>query len=135
MKYLEKYDLFIDDDLVVYRHYHNTVINGKKVPNCYLVQLQWNLQPNGYMYTRFRGNGKNHSIYLHRLLAEVFIPNPENKTTVDHINHIRTDNRLENLQWATRVEQVAFRKLSAKERKERKRRYDHEYYLKKKKAA
>jgi len=41
---------------------------------------------------------------LHRLLALTFIPNPKNKSCVDHKNHIRTDNRLENLRWATKKE-------------------------------
>ena len=43
--------------------------------------------------------------YAHRAIAEVFIPNPDNKPTVDHINRNRHDNRVENLRWATFLEQ------------------------------
>ena len=39
--------------------------------------------------------------YVHRLLAKAFIPNPDNKPFIDHINRISLDNRLENLRWAT----------------------------------
>jgi hypothetical protein len=45
------------------------------------------------------------SYRLHNLLAKLFIPNPKNKRTVDHINRIKTDNRVVNLRWATHQEQ------------------------------
>ena len=55
-------------------------------------------------YLRVQINGKNYPI--HRLVAQAFIPNYDNLDTVDHINTIKTDNRLVNLQWLTRVDNI-----------------------------
>lgn len=57
----------------------------------------------GY-YTVMLGRGKSKN--MHRLLAEIFIPNPETKKTVNHKNGNKADNRLENLEWATYSENI-----------------------------
>ena len=59
---------------------------------------------NGYMRIGLPKNGKSKKFLVHRLLALHFIPNPENKKCVDHINGIKYDNRLENLRWLTNKE-------------------------------
>ncbi len=42
--------------------------------------------------------------FVHRIVAETFIPNPEGKPCIDHINTVKTDNRVDNLRWVTHKE-------------------------------
>lgn len=60
----------------------------------------------GYVYYVVSINSVRHTVKAHRAVAQCFIPNPEGKPTVDHINCIRDDNRVSNLRWATSSEQV-----------------------------
>lgn len=64
---------------------------------------------NGYLSIRLSKNGVAKTYRVNRLIASTFIPNPDNKRTVNHINGIKTDNRVENLEWATDKEQAIHR--------------------------
>lgn len=55
----------------------------------------------GYAQMHLYRDKKRHALKLHRLVAEAFIPNPENKPTINHINKNPADNRFTNLEWAT----------------------------------
>jgi hypothetical protein len=60
----------------------------------------------GYLRVMLAKNSKNIKLYVHRLVLETFVDNTDNKPQVNHKNGIKTDNRLENLEWATRKENM-----------------------------
>lgn len=55
----------------------------------------------GYPQVIFRVNGKNKTKKVHRIIAENELPNPKGYTDIDHINGIKTDNRVDNLRWCS----------------------------------
>lgn len=55
----------------------------------------------GYLNVALSKENIKKNCLLHRIIAQAFIPNPENKPQIDHINTIRNDNRIENLRWVT----------------------------------
>ena len=58
-----------------------------------------NLDKNGYPIVWLSKNKVVRYHFIHKLIAKAFIPNPENKKTINHKNGIKTDNRIENLEW------------------------------------
>lgn len=59
------------------------------------------LNKEGYKRVSLYHEGRRKTFNVHRLVAQAFIDNPENKPVVDHINHDTTNNMIDNLRWAT----------------------------------
>jgi NUMOD4 motif/HNH endonuclease len=78
--------------------------------SCYrkerILKTQTRLTKDGYCRASLNRHGKARDVRVNRLVAEIFLPNPENKPTVNHKNGIKSDNRVENLEWETREENM-----------------------------
>ena len=61
----------------------------------------------GYLFVNLHKNRKKKKCYVHRLVAIAFIPNPQNKPTVNHKDEDKHNNHVDNLEWATMKEQVS----------------------------
>lgn len=74
--------------------------NGRKY---HVVERYMNVYTDkfGYKYTVLSVNGKDFYKKIHRLVAEAFIPNPNNYPYINHKNENKSDNRVENLEWCT----------------------------------
>lgn len=61
---------------------------------------------NDYLQVTLCKDGVNKQCYIHRLVADAYLPNPENLPEVDHIDNNKSHNYLNNLQWITRKDNV-----------------------------
>jgi hypothetical protein len=76
--------------------------NVKNIKTNRILKIQ---KSQGYSTVSLNNCNKQHTCLVHRLVAQEFIPNLENKLTVNHKNHDTHDNRVENLEWLTQKEQ------------------------------
>jgi hypothetical protein len=88
---------------------NETIIKGTKCIRRYKTKI---LKPNfnktnGYLSVYIKSkDGKYRYCYIHRLVAQAFIPNPKNKREVNHLDGNKLNNCVDNLEWATRKENI-----------------------------
>ena len=99
--------LLVSETGDIYREAHTTVDRLGKVHKYPRRKLNACVEPStGYLRVGLRSHGVLHNPSIHRLVAIAFLGEPEPGQVINHINEIRTDNRLENLEWVTQKQNI-----------------------------
>ena len=83
-------DYYVDDSGKIYSRKSGELKEIKQYPKTH-----------GYLYVTLRKNNKRYYLRVHRLVADTFIPNPDNLPEVNHKDENKTNNRVDNLEWCT----------------------------------
>lgn len=86
-------------DFVFYDRHHKTKQITQRFIKSHPMSIQYNNR--GYCFVCYKENGVRKNILVHRLVAEAFIPNPQNKPEVNHIDGNPKNNNVINLEWVT----------------------------------
>ncbi len=70
------------------------------------LELKLNPDKDGYLLVALWNDGRSHYFKVHRLVALAFLPNPDNKPQVNHVDGCRTHNAVQNLEWVTALENI-----------------------------
>lgn len=85
-----------------YDRHHKTFKTTLRLIKAHTISIQENNK--GYLFVSAHENGRRKNLLIHRLVAQAFIPNPENKPEINHIDGNPHNNRVDNLEWVTSSE-------------------------------
>ena len=94
----------VSDDGKIYTLDHSYLRNNGRLDNRKGKQLKPSVDKYGYERVVLTKDGIRKTYSVHKLVALAFIPNPENKTTINHIDGNKRNNNVSNLEWATEQE-------------------------------
>lgn len=97
--------LYIVNELGIVKGVDRIVYRSDGVKQTYKESIKkQSISKRGYYYVTLSKDGKSTKVKIHRLIGKLFIPNPENKPQLNHIDGNKLNNSLDNLEWVTNKE-------------------------------